>query len=456
MEGQKTKSVTSGAIKLGLGAFIAKVLGAIYRVPLTNMLGGEGLGLYQMVFPIYTLLLDFSGAGVPSAISKIIASNKDEEGNNAQFYLKSSLILLFFLGVFASIIMATASRVISVAQGNSNASAAYITLAPAIFFVCIISCFRGYYQGLMNMTPTAVSQVIEQAVKLVLGLIFVRILLPNIPLAVAGATLAITISEIFATLYFIIIYKKDNGNLPLKFKIKDEEHKKRIKTIIKTTIPITLIGITIPLSQVIDSFLVVNILSSFRTDATSLYGLLCGAVCTVINLPVSVCYGIATVAIPTVSKAKDKTQEQRSIKKVIALTLLISIPCVIICNLFSPFIVKLLFSGLNSNEKITTINLLKVCSINILFLSMLQTLNGILIGKGKLYKPLISMGIGVIVKVILNLLLLNVKRLNIFGGAIAVIACYFVACLINLIMIFSKRKGYADKKSKNWESTDPK
>lgn len=449
MQDKKRKGIIGGALSLGAGAFISKLIGAIYRIPLTNFLGATGLGIYQMVFPVYTLLLDFSGAGVPSAISKIIASHKGENKlKYAREYLISGLKLLSVLGIIGTVLMMILAKPLSVLQGNEKAFPSYLSLAPAVFFVCVISCFRGYFQGLMDMTPTAVSQVVEQVVKLMFGLTFVGVFMPDVTLATAGATFAITLSEIVATIYFLILYKS-------RVKSRDKclfdrsLFLPRAKTIIKTTIPIAIVGVMIPLSQVIDSMLIINLLSKYRPDATSLYGLFSGAVSTVINLPVAVCYGIATVAIPAISSAKDDRDNVSKVKKVLLLTVMVAVPCVILAIVFAPFIVNILFSRLSNADKNVTISLLRVCASNILLLSFLQTQNGVLIGRGKYYLPVISLSTGVVVKIISSVVLLKIPSLNIFGGAIGVIACYFVACLVNLFMIFSKKVNRASKEFKN-------
>ena len=144
---KKKKSFYSGAILLGLGAFISKALGALYRIPLTNILGGKGLGIYQMVFPVYALLLDFSGAGVPGAISRIIASldGKNKE-QIAYDYLRSSIRLLLFFGLIGSAVMFVFSKPIATLQGESQAFLSYMSLAPAVFwcllFLAIVDIFK--------------------------------------------------------------------------------------------------------------------------------------------------------------------------------------------------------------------------------------------------------------------------------------------------------------------------
>ena len=430
---RKKRSFVGGAALLGIGAVLSKIIGAIYRVPLTNLLGLDGLGLYQMVFPLYTLLLDFSGAGVPSAISKIISSYPEpERKEKAKEYLLGSLRLLFFLGVIAIALMFFLSEKISYLQGDSRAALAYKSLAPAVLLVAVISCFRGYYQGLMNMAPTAVSQVIEQVIKLVAGILLIKALLPSVVNAAAGATLAITLSELVATVYLAILYRKRERRLP-----KLNQVFPHAKKIIKTSIPVTLTGILLPFSHVIDSFMIINVLSTYRQDATALFGVLSGAVATLINLPVSVCYGIATAIIPAVSSADSERAIRVNQKKAILITLLISIPCAVLYIFFSDVAVNLLFARMTASQKLLTINLLKVSAIEIVLLSLLQTLNGILIGRGRLYYPVISLGIGVAVKTVLNFILLKNEQLNIFASAIALIACYLVVCLVNLIMVFA-------------------
>ena len=449
---KRKNSIVRGAASLGAGAFIAKLLGALYRMPLTNLLGGFGLGLYQMVFPVYALLLDFSGAGVPSALSKIISSvNEKDRLNNARNYLTASVKLLSIFGVIGALLMGALSKPLAILQGNPDAFSAYVALAPAIFFVSLISCYRGYFQGLMRMNPTALSQITEQIIKLCFGLIFARLFLPNVPLAVAGATFAITLSEIVAFIQLYITFNVHKRKEKQVFIFDNSLFKPLAKTIIKNTVPITLIGIILPLSNVIDSFLVVNVLSAYRTDAVSLYGILSGVVTTVINLPVSICYGVATSAIPAVAAETDSINQRTAIKKAITLTLIFALPCTAVMAVASPLIIKILFGGLSAEEAFTAQRLLTFLSVNVTLLSLLQTLNAVLIGCGKLLSPIKSLGIGVLVKTALNLILLKIPEINIYGGAVAVIACYFTACLINLFMIFKMKVKNADKRIVNRE-----
>lgn len=449
---KQKNTLIRGATYLGVGAFVSKALGAVYRIPLTALISSSGLGIYQMVFPVYALLLDFSGAGVPSALSKLISASNEQKLTHAREYLSVSIKIFTIFGIICSVIMAVFSNTIAIFQGDERATLAYLFLSPAVLFVAILSCFRGFFQGLMDMKPTAVSQIIEQVIKLVLGLALAYAFRQDLTRAVAGATFAITIAELVAFFYLLVLYvffkRKHEISLPIKY-----EFKPLAKTLIKTTVPITLIGIIIPLSHVIDSFLIINIISTYRADATSLFGLLSGVVMTVINLPVSICYGVATVAIPSISGEKSEKNKLRNAKKSIFLTLLVSLPCAIGVAILSPTIIEILFKRLTVFEKQTAINLLRMTSVCIVLLSLTQTLNAVLIGKGNNYKPLISMGIGVAVKVAVNVLLIKNPKINVYGGAIGLIACYFTICLINLIMIFKEGTANESKRPFSRECT---
>ena len=446
-----------GSVVLGLGTFAAKLLGAIYRVPLTAILGGTGIGLYQMVFPVYTVLLDFSGAGAPSALSKLIAGERTESKEAAaRKYLSASIRLFSSLGLVFSLFMAVFSKILADAQGNGNAFLSYIFLAPAVFFVCLITPFRGYFQGLGDMKPTALSQIIEQFIKLCFGLMLAKLFSYDNARAAAGAAGAITISEAVAALYLFLTYKRRTKNSAGVFFESGAELSLFSKKIIKTALPITLIGIALPLSAVADSFIAVNILNGYRTDATSLYGLFSGVAMTVIGLPVAICYGVAAVAIPAVAGAKDKDEERKNGKKSIFITIAFSLPCAAFLYFFAPFAVNLLFRSLPVSERETAAALIKILSPAVVLLSVLQTQNAVLIGRGQTYLPIIAMVSGAAVKTIAEILLIKNPAFNVYGLAAAVIACYLTADLVNFITLSKKTESSEDKSVVKDESTADK
>ena len=243
---------------------------------------------------------------------------------------------------------------------------------------------------------------------------------------------------------FLRYKRKDKPKL-IKHKFNTEERKK----IIRYTIPITLLGLVLPFSQIVDGILTVNILDGYLDNAISLYGLLSGVVLTIINLPVGICHGIATSTIPAISKEENLEQKNKKAAKVLMLTLVTSVVFAFAIYFFAPIIIRILFASLSEENRQTAISLLRLTAFSIVFLSILQTGNAVLIAMDSIYLPLVCLSIGVIIKTVLNILLLGDRRLNIYGGGIAIIACYFFACLVNLCMIIAKENCYARKKIAN-------
>ena len=421
----KKSSLIGGAITLSLGGVITKLIGAVYRIPLTNILGAEGIGIYQMVFPLYTILLTLSSTGVPSGISKLIA-----EGNSPEKTLKSALKFFAVIGFILSIIMATLSNYIAKFQGNINARLAYVMIAPSVFLVSLISCFRGYYQGFSNMKPTAFSQILEQIIKLFFGLIICYTFKNNVVLASAGATLAVTFSELFTLIYLLLKTKKSIN------KVEFISTKTDIKPIIKTVFPMMVATIIMPLSRTVDSFLILNIVGGYLDTATAVYGLYSGAVESIVSLPVSFCYALAVTSIPIISRLKKEGGNYYSkIIESVKLTLLCSFVFGVLTYAFSNFAVNVLYSRLSNADKLITINMLKLSSISVIFLPVMQTLVACVNALGK-YKITIASGIiSAIFKIGLSSILLKIVTFNVFGAIISDIFCYLVACFVNISYI---------------------
>jgi stage V sporulation protein B len=204
---KKPGSFVRGAAVLSIGGIITKLCGAIYRIPLTNALGSAGMGMYQLVFPFYTLLLAASSAGIPSAISRLIAERlkmNDEKGAKKIFH--TALAALSLAGLALSLAMYFTAENIAAFQGNIAAADSYRLIAPAIFLVSVISVIRGYFQGRLVMLPTALSQIVEQGVKIVFTLTVAVAFLPDVLKAVGFAVLGVTVSEAAALLFLILFF----------------------------------------------------------------------------------------------------------------------------------------------------------------------------------------------------------------------------------------------------------
>lgn len=429
-----------GTLILSVTALFCKVLGAFYRVPLTNILKAEGMGVYQLIYPIFSLLLIISTSGIPNAVSRLISEKiSQNQIKYANTIAKYSIILIGGFGLFLSVLMFVLAPYIATLQGNLLAVKGYYAIAPSVFVVSIISVLRGVFQGKQNMLPTAISQVIEQVLKVVLGLIFAFLFISKgIEFAVFGALLGVTISEFVAMIVLIII----NTINKHKIHLTSEEVPSVsfiCKEILKIALPITLNSLILPLLLVVDSVLIVNLLTDFGLSlgtATSHYGILTGVSNTIVNLPVVVATALSTAIVPSICtslKQGDLQLVNNKISLTFKLILFVSIPSVLCLMIFSEPILNLLFPSIMINEGVLASNLLIYSSINILFLGFLQVSSAILQCLNKMWMPIINLFVSSVIKIVLTLIL--VPLLGIYGSVIASVSCYFVASLLNFILL---------------------
>ena len=434
--GIQSDEMVKGASIIAIGGLISKLLGALYRIPLTTILGAEGLAVYQTVFPIYCILLTFSSTGVPTAIAKLVSS-----GYGEKVVLTKSLSVFVPLGFLGSLLMILLSLPLASMQGNSSATLAYVTLAPSVVTVSVISCIRGYFQGKMNMVPTAVSQVIEQVIKLSVGLLLCLSIKGSPAVLGALACLAVTVSEIVALLYLYATYKR--GGLP-----RVSTYILSFKRLIATLLPIVLSSLLLPIARTFDSFTIVNYLKKYTLDASSLYGIYTGSVESVSGVPVAICYGLAVAVLPSISRRfsqKDLLGVKDNLLKSFSLTLFASTLLGLGLYIFAPLITNILFSTLSPYLSFITAKLISLSFFTVIGLSLVQTLTSCLVALGKPYAPCISLLIGLLVKSILQINLLKVPSINIFASLYSDIACYFVAVFLNLlyiITIFKTKRVY--------------
>ena len=424
------QSFIKGAILISLGGFISKLLGAIYRIPLTNFLGGEGMGIYQMVYPLYCILLTVSASGIPTGIARLISAGKAGAERQA-FRLYGTI------GIIGTIIMFFLSAPLAMVQTEPAIKMCCVMLCPSVFFVSVLSVVRGYFQGKGNMYPTAVTEVTEQVVKVALGCVLAYIFRKNLALAVASTLLAVTVSEVVACALALIWYLKRRTKLPL-FKVPAPP----VSAIVKYTIPLTLTAIALPVSQLLESIVAVRLLRSFTGEATALYGIFSGCAVTIINLPVSVTYGLAAASVPQISplaEAGDIEGAKNKAYKSLLITFAISAPSAIALYIFAPFAVNLIFSSLEAENKVLLLQLVRIMAVNAVTLSLVQTSSACLTSLGKPIRSTVTQWVTAILRVILTAVLIKFTSLSITGAAISANCSYLVAALINFWYIIREK-----------------
>lgn len=440
------KTFLRGAAVLGIAGLLVQVMGAIFRIPLGNIIGDEGMGYYQTAYPIYVFLLVFSTNGAPAAISKMTSERVAlGQYSEAHRVFKLSFVLMFVLGIIAASIFFFGAEPIVRLLKNPGAYYAMISIAPALLFVPIMAVYRGYFQGLQQMEPTAVSQLIEQAVRVAVGLSLAVMLLPKgIIYAAAGATIGTSIGPIAGVIILMIIYYKKREKLHEEIRKTQHQEKesagKIIGTLAAIAVPIT-IGVSIlPIMNIVDVTIVMRRLQDVGfslKEANALYGQLTGMAGPVINIPMALALSIALSMVPAIAAAnsvKDNTFLDMNIRLGLRTAMIIGVPCTFgLMALAEP--IMLLIYPLQAESASSAAPCLFILAIGITFLSVAQTMAGILQGLGKPYIAVISLGIGVVIKAIATFLLTGIPELNVQGAAIGTTIGYAVIGIANFIAV---------------------
>lgn len=424
---EKKSGAAKGTLFSIFAVLCVKAIGAAYKIPLFNKLGAYGTGLYQMVFPVFSLVIALSSGGTAICLSKLIG-----EGANAQNTLKKALVLFLLVSFVICLALIVFAKQISVLQGNKNIAVLYCVIAPSVIFINCIACFRGYFQGLCNMKTTACSQLIEQTVKAVIGLIAVYFVKGDIIFKAACACFAVSFSEFSAFIYFIIVYKIFTKKHFNSTYIKKGENI-GFTQIIQTILPLAAVSVLLPAAAMADSFICVNIIKSYAPDkATSLFGLYSGVCETLVNLPVSCLAPLCSGFVPSMHSPNKR-------ELLLALNAFFSFLVFLFFLFFADFIVGFLFSGL-SNGKLAAC-MLRVACINVVFLSVLHASKSVLLSINRQKISFYSLLIAIVVKIILDYWLILKPRLNIFGLIISDSCCYFLSLIVNLVffVVYSKK-----------------
>ena len=439
----KKQSFIQGALIISLGGFISKILGALYRIPLTNILGGEGMGIYQMVYPLYCILLTVSASGIPTGIARLISSGN---GTGAE---KRAFMLYGLIGVAGSFLMYALAGPLASVQHESAIRLCCVMLCPSVFFVSMLSVVRGYFQGRGNMYPTAVTEVSEQLIKVALGCTLAYIFRHDMNLAVASTLFAVTVSEAVSTLIAVYWYRRNRTVQPL-FRVASVSY----GAILGYTVPLTFTAIAMPVSQLVESIVAVNLLRNITDGATSLYGIFSGCAITIINLPVSVTYGLAAASVPQISPLAEKGDEEGAKNKAfkaLLLTFAISAPAAVALYVFAPLASRLIFSSLGEGEKELLVRLVRIMAINAVSLSLVQTSSACLTSLGSPIKSTVTQWISAVLRVAVTAVLIAFTSLSISGAAISANCSYLVAGLINFwyIIRYKKKKSREDGSENN-------
>lgn len=451
------QSLIKGATILGIAGVVVKVLGAFFRIPLVNWIGDTGMANYGPAYYIYALLVIIATSGLPVAISKMVSESLAENNYyQAHKVFKISTTLMFSMGfVFFAVLMLFADPIAAMMENPDSALGMRI-IAPSLVLVPIMAAFRGYFQGMQNMKPTAISQVVEQFFRVAVGLGAAYVLFYIVGDGVignydkyargaAGAILGATTGALGGLVMILLIYglarkgilRKVNKSKVLG-SISDKEILKRVLVI---AVPITIGAAIMPIMNLVDSALVMKRLTEaagFSNDvAKSLYGQLSGFVGSLINFPQLLTQAVAVSLVPIIAAAyhtKDKEQLHHNVSLGIRMSVIIGYPCAIGLMVLAEPILLLLYPNQPESAS-NSATILAIMAFGVIFLSSAQTMTGVLQGIGKQMVPVKNLFIGLIIKMVLTWILVGIPSINVNGAAIGTVVAYMVSVTFNLLAV---------------------
>ena len=449
------ESLMKGTLILTIAGIVVKVIGSLNWIFVSRILGGEGIGLYQMAFPIYFFALSVSTAGVPVAISIITAERvavRDIFGARRVFRL--SMGLMFITGlVFSVLTYAGAGWLIEYHFiRDPRAYYSVVVLAPAIFFVTLLASSRGYLQGWQRMTPTAVSQIVEQIFRVVFMVVLAGLFLPwGLEYAAAGASFGACAGAVTGLIVLVYYHWRLDRDIHRDFSPEEllprpEENRTSgwaiIKRIFQLALPVSAASIMLPVVANLDLAIVpqrLEVAGYTVNQATELFGYLTGMAVPLINLSTIITASLAVSIIPALSEARALGDEARVYEQTAASVRISNFVCfpafIVVCVLAAP-IAELIYSAPGAGPAVWA------CSFSIVLLGLHQVSTGILQGLGHPSIPMINMILAAAAKVVLNWTLTAEPSLGILGASFATAADMGVAAVINMIFVY-KYVGYS-------------
>ncbi len=446
---RKKGSFVKQAAILASAGLLTRFLGFVYRVPLTNLIGDAGNGIYSIAYYIYTFLLILSSAGLPAAISKLVSERiAMRQYRNAHRVFQVSLLISSSMGLLFALLMLFSAKKLAALVDMPDSYYSILTLCPTLLIVAVMSVFRGYFQGMNTMVPTAISQIIEQIFNaffsVFLAYVFIGMAVPkgqkNIPLAAAGGTMGTGIGAAAGLLVILFSYsliRPDIMRRTRRCRQEYEEGKRELAgRVIKTAWPIIAGTAVFSMTNLIDMFMVMKILTGngfSYEQANVLYGQLSGKYVTLSTLPVAISTAIATAALPSIAasvKLRDRKQTYRKMNLTMRISMIISVPAAIGITVLGPEIIHMLFPNASDGGALLTVG-----GISVIFLALCQTTTGILQGINHIKVPVMGAVLGAVTKTILNYFLIAVPELNVLGAVLSTTGCYLVAAVFDVCML---------------------
>ena len=442
MAGVKKQNFLHGAVILTAALIVVKILGAVYKIPLGNILGDDGYGYFLAAYTVYNVFYTVSTAGVPVALSRLIAAAEaNERPMQIRRYFRVALITFFIVGLICSLAMFLFPTELAIAINHEQSAQSIWALSPSVLLCCMLAVYRGYFQGRSNMFPTAVSQVLEVLFKVLFGLALVvlfRNMDRSLPLQSAAAISGVTVGSLAALLYLIVHKRRNFGDTPLPAQHTDQpnSYADTLKALLIVAIPISIGASVQSVINLIDTWqmgLLETGAGLSTPVADVLYGVY-GKAQTLYNLPATIISSLSVSVVPAVAAQlalKNFQSAKSTSETALRITAVLALPMAVGLAVLSMPIMKVIYWSAAEQGG----QLLMILAIASFFLCMVTVMTGILQAAGKERLPVIAAAIGGAVKVGVNWWLISKPEVNIFGAAIGTVCCFFVICVLDFLFM---------------------
>ncbi len=445
----KKSSIGKNAAILGLAGIIVKIFGAIYRIPMTALIKDVGIGYFQSAYPIYEIMLAISTAGLPVAVSTIVSREIAKENYlNSKKTFKVAFWFMAFLGMLLALLLWIFAKPLVNFLGNPGSYYSMLALIPAMVFSPPLAAMRGYYQGLELMTSTAISQIIVQGTRVATGLYLCYLLIPyGLEASAGGASAGAGIGAFLGVMYMLLVHKKHRREVSDSLNTNKENvmnSKGILSELIKIAIPISIGAAIMPIMDTIDIRLVMKGLlkAGFSLEEANLrFGWLKGMAQTLISLPQVIGIALGVSMIPVVSKLFTLKNEDKLVNKVSSInkiTLFIAFPAMFGLFSLSEPIIRLLYGSTGAEAIEGTAKILRILSISIPALMLINVNTSILQAVGKEKVPVINLLIGGVFKIILTYILTQRPEINVYGAAIGTVVSFTITGLLDIYYVKKK------------------
>lgn len=446
---QKQNTMFGGVAILAAGIAIVKLIGALFKIPLFNVLGETGSADFYNAYSIYAVLLTVSTAGLPVALSKTVAeANTLGRHNQKQRVFRVALSAFLAMGIASFAVMWFGADWLAGLMNNSHAAPGIRALAPAVVCVGCLSAFRGYAQGHMNMTPTSVSQIIEALCKLFLGLALAAFIMSRTftgamaqeqaSLAAAGAITGVTVGTVLALVYMVVDYVRSCRQTERDGTDRPDGAGHIFKSLMRIAVPITLSTSLVPIINVLDNALVQgqlqDALGMTEQASRALYGNYTVAI-SLHNLPGSFMTALTAAIIPAVSAALARGNREGSARitgSVLRITGLLAMPMGVGLLVLAGPIMKLLYPRYDVT---LTGPMLAILGPAAVCVCLVLVCNAVFQAYGHVFLPIATTLVGGAVKIISNYNLVSVPDVHIYGAPVGTLLCYVVVLILDLILL---------------------